>query len=580
MEFLNGFVRAFGILLALSVTAHILSWRIGYWELFFSQRDLMPGISPEDVLVRLWDEYQVALVRGIAQDVLFSAVAGLILVLAGKWPRWITLIFITAFLAANLEHIKYNYSHIDFSMLGVAADGTFLSGSLSPSFVKYFAVMSIVLMVTRGLLRFILIQNTVKYAAPVIILGSLVFGPDLEAHAPDWAQTNPLLPSYSGSNLPTSFEKPDKTALLNPSSSATKMGSYNILLVYLEGLSLSSLQRGSMTMMSKLANEGVNFENYVSRQIITANGLYATLTADTPSFLNRFVRWEELKEHSKPARQSLAARLNEHGYHTTYLQAADLTFMSKDTRMEILGFSEIKGDESWAEAYSRNGWGIDDVALIEHTLSHIDNRPSEQPWFVTVLTSGTHSPYNVPNVASPERRDALQHADRAVAKLVSGLRSRNLLRNTVVILTSDEGRELTPGGGFLNDLTLNRLPLIVLHPDLQAMSISDYLMNTDLRNLALKLSAPLNESTLRGSLPRHSDLVFGNIITGKVFWYDPTRQTLIGCRLKGFACLKWSDRADLFGPRTTPDDAISLPAFEAVLKAHDQRTGIFKAELH
>ena len=70
-----------------------------------------------------------------------AALAGLILTVIGNWPRRIVLALIAAFLAANLEHIKFNYSHIDLSMLGVAINPTFLRGSLSPDFLKYFTQM-------------------------------------------------------------------------------------------------------------------------------------------------------------------------------------------------------------------------------------------------------------------------------------------------------------------------------------------------------------------------------------------------------------------------------------------------------
>jgi len=573
----SGYVRAFAMVLTILIAARVLAWRIGFYDMLLIQLDLMPAMTQDDALVRWWSEFKTPLIRGIEQDVLFAALAGLILTVIGKWPRRIVLALIAAFLAANLEHIKYNYSHIDLSMLGVALNPTFVRGSLSPVVLKYLAAIAMALIATAGLLRFLLVRQTVGFIGPVMLGGALLFGPAQDPHAPDWMQTSPLLPFQPGSDLPTNPAQPDAIALIGPATPTAQTGAYNLLVVYLEGLSQTSLPRGDMTTLIALADEGVSFDNYISRQIITANGLYATLTGDTPSFLRRFVKWEELTAQDATARQSLPAVLRDKGYHTAYLQAADLTFMSKDTHMDALGFSQIKGNESWAQAHARNGWGVDDLTLMEETLAYLDTTPADQPWFIGVLTSGTHSPYNMPGLASPNRRDALHYADRAVATLIAGLRDRGLLHNTVVILTSDEGREVEAGAGFLNDLALNRLPLIVLHPDLPAQAVPDYLMNTDLRDLALTLTGPLDTAALQASLPQHDDLVFGNVITGKVFWYDRTDQVLTGCRLQGFACLTWPDRPTLFGAQTMSGDPVRLPAFAAMLEAHDRGQGVFAA---
>ena len=571
----SSYIRAFAMVLSILLVARVLAWRVGFSTELLIQLDLNQNMALEDSYIRWWNEFQSPLIRGVMQDVLFAALAGLALALMGKWPRRIALASITIFLAANLEHIKYNYSHIDLAMLGTAMNPTFVHGSLSLPLLKYLAAIAIVLLVTSGLLRFLFVRQSIGVIGAAMLGGLLLFGPTSDPQAPDWMQTSPLLPFQLESDLPVSSARPETIGLIEPDATTAQTGSYNLLVVYLEGLSLSSLQRGDMTTLIALANEGVSFDNYISRQIITANGLYATLTGDTPSFLNRFVKWEELTAQDAIAQQSLGAVLRDKGYHTAYLQAADLVYMSKDTHMSALGFSQIQGDESWRQAHARNGWGVDDLTLMEETLAYIDTASAKQPWFIGVLTSGTHSPYNVPGFASPSRRVALQYADQAIATLIAGLRDQGRLHNTVVILTSDEGREVEAGAGFLNDLAMNRLPLIVLHPDLPAQTIPDYLMNTDLRDLALTLTSPIDTATLQTSLPQHDDLIFGNVITGKVFWYDRIEQVLTGCRLRGFACLTWPDHPTLFGPRAMPGEPSRLTAFEAMLKAHDRREGVF-----
>ncbi len=576
---LQRFVEIFWFLAIASFVGRLIALRIAGYAALESWRE-QQGLSKikgeasvlteTEVLFQWLGEQSFVVARGLAHDFIFAAIGAIILCFFSKALVRILGVIFVGFLAANVEHIKYNYGHIEPSMLGMGLDPTFVRGSFTTDLLKYFLFIGATAGLVSLSLKHQLVRQAGGVAVPIAVCFVAIFGVRSNSAAPDWLQTHPLVPINVASDLPLDFSKPDDAALSWSNLPPPLPGRYNLMVVYLEGLSIASLTRGDMKTLKQLGEDGVRFENYISRQIITANGLYASLTSDTPSFLRKFPKWVELDESSTVLRQSLPSELSRSGYLTNYLQSAQLAYMNKDSRLPLLGFDIVKGDGDWQTAHGRNGWGVDDLTLVERTLEFVDTLPSDKPWFVSMLTTGTHSPYNVPGIENPSRIDALQAADAAVATLISGLRGRGALENTVVIITSDEGRELTAGEGSLNDLAINRLPLIVLHPDLSHMSVPIYLHNTDLRDLALTLTHATDPQTFLDGLPQHKDVVFGNFIMGKVFWYDVDGQRLTVCRVSKFDCQVWPDRPELFEPNGPAKLEQRMPAFADLIKAHDR----------
>jgi hypothetical protein len=136
--------------------------------------------------------------------------------------------------------------------------------------------------------------------------------------------------------------------------------------------------------------------------------------------------------------------MRKHGYETVYLQGSGLAFMAKDMFMPMAGFDLVLGRESIPKYYAINTWGVDDRSLFEATLARIDSlQESSKPWFLTVLTVGTHHPGIVPSSFSAgpypgffER--SVAYLDLALGDLFAGLKQRRIFEDTLVVVTSDE----------------------------------------------------------------------------------------------------------------------------------------------
>lgn len=277
----------------------------------------------------------------------------------------------------------------------------------------------------------------------------------------------------------------------------------NVLLVVLEsvsGVDLESLAQeqgrhsdASMPRLDALAGRSLRFASFVTHQRKTDRGLYALLCGELPNLGAGTPKMSAAVESAW--RVCLPEVLSEAGYHTAYLQAAPLAFMMKDRFMPRAGFQEVHGHDWFGHAYTRSAWGVDDRAFFEQAGRRIEAlHAGSEPWFVTLMTVGTHHPFVVPDDFQPGRgrsfRRAAAYLDVAFGAFVERLEAAGVLDDTLLLVTSDEsigirGFDTQP---YFKMLSQNWGLLLVQGPGVQpgvvrqpyglvdvALSIADYL---------------------------------------------------------------------------------------------------------
>lgn len=240
----------------------------------------------------------------------------------------------------------------------------------------------------------------------------------------------------------------------------------NVLLVVLEGIPGGYLPQNvefvngsadfAMTKMSCWAERGLRVPNFLAHRNQTINGLYSMLCADYPRLTDgTLITQELLSDPLAASRDTLPNILARNGYSTTYLQAAGLRFMDKDRFMKLIGFEEIEGEE-WFDHTPPTFftyWGINDRDFFLQSLEKIEaldkkrrehsTRGEAAPWFLTLLTVGTHHPYTLPDDYTggeglhPKLRSSA-FLDDALDLFLSRLEEKGVHENTLVIVTSDE----------------------------------------------------------------------------------------------------------------------------------------------
>ena len=248
----------------------------------------------------------------------------------------------------------------------------------------------------------------------------------------------------------------------------------NLLVITLEGIPGAYLRPNRqalnspfdeelMPKLSRWAERGMNTPDYVLHTHQTIRGLYAMLCGDYDKLANGTPKGVELLTQNERNQACLPAQLRQAGFTTHYLQGAGLRFMAKDRIMPHIGFEAVHGLEWFANKnYLDFPWGKDDRAFFEGALSYVSHlQQQDKPWMLTLLTVGTHQPYSAP-AEYLERFDtpkqaAVAYLDDAVATFLDSLERQGVLKDTLVVLTSDEshgidGVRLASSWGF--NLTL------------------------------------------------------------------------------------------------------------------------------
>lgn len=253
---------------------------------------------------------------------------------------------------------------------------------------------------------------------------------------------------------------PDVTGLTRQDMDGTPLLSEpgrarNVLIVTLEGipgayLAASRQAIGSrygedpMPRLSQWAERGMLTTDYVLHGHQTIRGLYAMLCGDYDKLGSGTPKGIELLANAERSAQCLPAQLHKRGFSTHFLQGAGLRFMAKDQIMPRMGFDKTLGRDWFRNTpYLDFAWGMDDRAYFEGALTYVDGlRKQKAPWMLTLLTVGTHQPYSAPDEYLDRHPSAKQAAiaylDDAVGEFLDALEKRGVLKDTLVVVTSDE----------------------------------------------------------------------------------------------------------------------------------------------
>jgi hypothetical protein len=453
------------------------------------------ALAPLVVRFALLVEAAIVPAGADARGALADAAACLVVVGAlaalSRWPgigRWagaiLTVVWSLAHFA-NYEHIRELGSVVEFTYAGYVLDEAFLRGSvLAPTrpvlVLSTTAVATVLAVVALGARR--------RYPAwpptlaGIALLALLALFPRSSAAA-TWRQVDLVSeqirrfsrgPVSEGAGDPASLPDLATRDLSGQAIIAAETRAQNVLLVILEGVSgayLPSLREPhgysspiTMPRLDRIARRGISYSNFIATQRQTNRGEFAILCGEYPKLITAEAKMTE--RAGRGPIDCLPAALHEAGFSTTYLQAAPLAFMMKDQFMAQAGFERVLGDDWFTSAINRNHWGVDDRTFLQAgaDLAGELDRASE-PWFLTLLTVGTHHRYNVPpdfecDAEPGSAAWAFTYLDLAVGEFVARLEESGVMEDTLVLITSDESQAsedgasdarnlLTHGWGFL-----------------------------------------------------------------------------------------------------------------------------------
>ncbi len=335
----------------------------------------------------------------------------------------------------------------------------------------------------------------------------------------------------------------------------SKPRNYNVVIIILEGIqyrktSLGDKQSNLTPYLADLAGQGAEFTNFRSSLTHTTKALFGLLTGRFPS---AFPDIAEAVPTDKPF-ASMATILEEQlNFRTAFFQSAKGNFESRPSLVSNLGFDKFWSRENLDDPTNFLGYlGSDEFAMVEPIVKWI--KSDEKPFFLTVLCSVSHNPYEVPEwFATPlgkpiERyQQTISYTDKFIATLDSKLAELNLGEETVFCVVGDHGEAFGEHGMFghirIAFEELLHVPLIIRAPSLiePETRVATTASSIDLTPTLLALlgfdadGAGFDGANALGPLPDDRKVYFagwlqespaGFVIANRKFLYNPTDKSV------------------------------------------------------
>lgn len=221
----------------------------------------------------------------------------------------------------------------------------------------------------------------------------------------------------------------------------------NLVVVVLEGVqyqytSLASGPQDLTPYLREFAEQGVEFTKTYTALTHTTKALFALLTGRYPSAS------QDLAE-AVPANRtyaSIATILSDKmGYRTAFYQSAKGDFECRPGLVYNLGFQKFWSRDDLNDPNCFIGYlGSDEFAMLKPISEWIQSDSS--PFFLTILCSVTHDPYEVPAwFGTPDKepfgryQQAISYTDRFLAALDIEIAKLNLSDKTIFCVIGDHG---------------------------------------------------------------------------------------------------------------------------------------------
>jgi hypothetical protein len=311
------------------------------------------------------------------------------------------------------------------------------------------------------------------------------------------------------------------------------------------------LSLGSLTpYLAGLARAGVEFTNTRSTVTHTTKALFALLTGRFPSVSCDVAETVPAAKHYASLATIASRRL---GFRTAFFQSAKGNFESRPGLVYNLGFDKFWARDDLESTDSFLGYlACDEFCMLEPITEWI--KAAEAPFFLTVLCSAAHDPYEVPQwFAEPAKepidryRQVVFYTDKFLAALDVALANLNLTDKTIFCVIGDHGEAFGEHGLLGHERIafdeVLRVPWVIRAPFLvdPATCVTEPVSSIDLTPTLLGLlgvdagSANFDGVNALGPIPRDRKVYFsgwmqqgpaGFVQGDRKFVYNPTNQVV------------------------------------------------------
>ncbi len=223
---------------------------------------------------------------------------------------------------------------------------------------------------------------------------------------------------------------------------------HNVVIVVLEGIqyrytSLYNKQSNLTPYLAALAEQGVEFTNARSSLTHTTKVLFSLLTGRFPSVSQDIA---EAVPVEKPYASIPTILKQNANFRTAFFQSAKGNFESRPGLVYNLGFDKFWARDDLNDPDAFLGYlACDEFAMLQPIVEWIKT-DDNSPFFLTLMLSVTHDPYEVPHWFADSARDplaryrqAILYTDKFLAALDVELAKLNLTDDTILCVIADHG---------------------------------------------------------------------------------------------------------------------------------------------
>jgi phosphoglycerol transferase MdoB-like AlkP superfamily enzyme len=227
-----------------------------------------------------------------------------------------------------------------------------------------------------------------------------------------------------------------------------KVARPNVVIILVEGFSSSYVgalgagENACSPGFDRLAADGLLFTNFYGNETRTHHGLVSTV-GSFPSLLKMVLT----RRRGTDTFYTLGTLFRQYGYATSFLYGYDAGFDHMGFFLRQGGFDRIIDEDSFPAPSFTAEWGVSDEDLFAKAEELFSEYGDGTPFFSVLLTSSSHSPFEIPQefmaehpeYAEGKEKAAFLYADIALASFIESARSKSYFEKTIFVITGDHG---------------------------------------------------------------------------------------------------------------------------------------------
>lgn len=231
----------------------------------------------------------------------------------------------------------------------------------------------------------------------------------------------------------------------------------NIVLIIMESWSsdLINIPEGKKVVtpeFNQLMKEGIYFTNLYSTGARSEQGM-ASIFGGFPAHPISSITVQPDKYQKLP---SLVKDLQEEDYHTSFYFGGQLIYGNIKSYILYNGFDEIKEIYDFDSNLPQGKLGIHDEYMLNELLKSANKDP--QPFFKSLFTMSSHSPYDQPDIADPiewgdneqQYLNAAHYTDHCLGDFIENAKEEEWFDNTLFIFVADHSHNTYRNLPFTN----------------------------------------------------------------------------------------------------------------------------------